>query len=135
LKYKVQNNVFIVEKLKEVQNIFAMRFSMAHDKGNVFAVRLTLTHGKGDEQPNGVNVHYEKKCLPCATKKTHGKLFICRAKIKTHGKLFFYRAFFYRAPWKMRTTKLLFAVHPKICARQRSKRTAIIIFPVVAGGD
>jgi hypothetical protein len=26
-------------------------------------------------------------------------------------------------------------VHPKICARQRSKRTAIIIFPVVAGGD
>jgi hypothetical protein len=42
---------------------------MAHGKGNVFAVRITLTHGKGDEQPNGVNV----------TKKTHGKLFICRA--------------------------------------------------------
>jgi hypothetical protein len=53
------------------------------------------------------------------------------AKIKTHGKLFFYRAFFYRAPWKMRTAKLLFAVRPKICARQRLKRTAIIIFPVV----
>jgi hypothetical protein len=76
LKYKVQNNVFVVEKLKEVQKIifleilcralcentrqtyiFAVRFSMAHGKGNVFAVRLTLTHGKGDEQPNGVNVH------------------------------------------------------------------------------
>jgi hypothetical protein len=34
----------------------------------------------------------------------------------------------------MRTAKLLFAVRPKICARQRSKRTAIIIFPVVMSG-
>jgi hypothetical protein len=53
LKYKVQNNVFVVEKLKEVQKtnfleilcralcenarqtyIFAVRFSMAHGKGN-----------------------------------------------------------------------------------------------------
>jgi hypothetical protein len=39
--------------------------------------------------------------------------------------------FYYRAPWKMRTAKLLFAVRLKICARQRLKRTAIIIFPVV----
>jgi hypothetical protein len=31
----------------------------------------------------------------------------------------------------MRTAKLLFAMRPKICARQRLKRTAIIIFPVV----
>jgi hypothetical protein len=53
------------------------------------------------------------------------------AKIKTHGKLFFYRAFFCRAPWKTRTAKLLFAVRPKMCARQRLKRTAIIVFPVV----
>jgi hypothetical protein len=41
--------------------------------------------------------------------------------------------FYYRAPWKMRTAKLLLAVRPKICARQRLKRTAIIVFPVVAG--
>jgi hypothetical protein len=40
--------------------------------------------------------------------------------------------FYYRAPWKMRTAKLLFAVRPRICARQRLKRTAIIVFPVVS---
>jgi hypothetical protein len=90
LEYKVQNNVFVVEKLKEVQKtnfleiprqtyMFAVRFWTAHGKANGFAMRLTLTHGKGDEQPNGVNVPLGKKCLPCATMKTHGKLFVCRA--------------------------------------------------------
>jgi hypothetical protein len=31
----------------------------------------------------------------------------------------------------MHTAKLLFAMRPKICAQQRSERTAIIDFPVV----
>jgi hypothetical protein len=112
LKCIVQNNVFEVEKLKDVQKtnffentlpcavvkrtaniyvcraskenawkryMFAVRFWTAHGKGNDFAVRLTLTHGKGDEQPNRVNIPLGKKCLPCATMKTHGKLFVCRA--------------------------------------------------------
>jgi hypothetical protein len=142
LEYKVQNNVFVVEKLKEVQKtnfleilcralcenarqtyMFAVRFWTAHGKGNGFAVRLTLTHGKDDEQPNGVNVALGKK------------MFAVRHYENARQTILLPGVFYYRAPWKMRTAKLLFAVRPRICARQRLKRTAIIVFPVVNAGD
>jgi hypothetical protein len=61
--------------------------------------------------------------------KTH--LFAVRQHKNARQTIFLPGVFYYRAPWKMRTTKLLFAVRPKICARQRLKRMAIIVFPVV----
>jgi hypothetical protein len=33
--------------------MFAVRFSMTHDKGNVFAMRLGLARGIGKEHGNG----------------------------------------------------------------------------------
>jgi hypothetical protein len=69
-------------------------FSIAHGKGNVFAVRLTLTHGKGDEQPNGVNVHYEKNvCRGPQRKRTANYLFAVRQN-KNARQTIFYRVFF-----------------------------------------
>jgi hypothetical protein len=114
LEYKVQNNVFVVEKLKEVQKtnfleilcralcenarqtyMFAVRFWTAHGKANGFAMRLTLTHGKGDEQPNGVNVPLGKKMFAVRhNENARQTIGLPCANIKTHGKLFFCRAFF-----------------------------------------
>jgi hypothetical protein len=64
-------------------------------------------------------------------KRTANYWFAVRQNKNAWQTIFLPGVFYYRAPWKMRTTKLLFAVRPKICARQRSKRTAIIVFPVV----
>jgi hypothetical protein len=61
-------------------------------------------------------------------------LFAVRQHKNARQTIFLPGVFYYRAPWKMRTAKLLFAVRPKICARQRLKRTAIIVFPVVSTG-
>jgi hypothetical protein len=58
-------------------------------------------------------------------------MFAVRQHKNARQTIFLPGVFYYRAPWKMRTAKLLFAVRPKICARQRLKRTAIIVFPVV----
>jgi hypothetical protein len=50
---------------------------------------------------------------------------------KNDGKLFSAERFFRRALVGGRTVELLFAVRPKKCARQSSKRTAKREFPVV----
>jgi hypothetical protein len=102
LKYRVQNNVFVVEKLKKVQKsnflkILCRALCENARQTYMFVVRQMETmhfftaHGQGDEHANGVNGRWEK-------------MFVVRH-IKTHGKLFIYRAFF-------------FAVHRGKCARQ-----------------
>jgi hypothetical protein len=47
--------------------------------------------------------------------KTHGKQNVHQHKNARHT-IFLPGVFFCRVPWKMRMTKLLFAVRPRICA-------------------
>jgi hypothetical protein len=70
-------------------------------------VRYKETHGN------------KRICLPCANKKTHGKLFLYRAlRLKRTANNFFAERFFFdRALWRRRTTKIHFAVRLKENAR------------------
>jgi hypothetical protein len=112
----------------------------------MFAVRKMETHGKHIYLPcvflwrtakttNNLTglTSTRKKMFAVRHKKkrTANYRFAVRQNKNARQTIFLPGVFFYRAPWKMRTAKLLFAVRPKICARQRLKRTAIIIFPVV----
>jgi hypothetical protein len=85
--------------------MFAVRLSMAHGKGNVFVVRLGLAHGKGNEQGNRGQRLVGKKCLSCVRGKTHGKLFVFRAK-NAQQTIFLPNVFAGHAPGKMRTAKI-----------------------------
>jgi hypothetical protein len=102
--------------------MFAVRLRKTHGKQIIFVVRLVLAHGKDNAQTNGCEREYHpvgEKCLPCAKKKTHVKLFLCRAlREKRTTNIFFAERFFRRALWRKRTAKILFAVRPKKNARQ-----------------
>jgi hypothetical protein len=115
--------------------MFVVRFPTAHGKQIVFVVHLVLAHGKGNTQGNSCQRGLRsvgKKCLSCANKKTHDKLFLCRAlRVKRTANNFFAERFFRRALWRRRTAKIPFAVRPKENARQRFSRMAKGTFPVV----
>jgi hypothetical protein len=78
--------------------MFAVRFPTAHGKQIVFVVHLVLAHGKGNTQGNSCQRGLRsvgKKCLSCANKKTHDKLFLCRAlRVKRTANNFFAERFF-----------------------------------------
>jgi hypothetical protein len=72
--------------------MFAARLRKTHGKQIIFAVRLVLAHGKDNAQTNGCEREYHpvgEKCLPCAKKKTHVKLFLCRALRENARQTFF----------------------------------------------
>jgi hypothetical protein len=66
LKYRVQNNVFVVEKLKEVQKSKILKILM-------FVVRQMETHSK----------HI---CLPCVFLSARQMECLCRAPCPAHSK-------------------------------------------------